>query len=304
MHTDYYAILGVSKTSTEAEIKSAYRKLAREWHPDVAKDRPDAEERFKEINEAYQVLGDPVKRKQYDQLGHNAYKQGFGGASGGSQGAGFNPFEGMGGFGPFNWSYQSGGDQDFQDPFDIFEQVFGFRGFGGSRKGRNLRYTMSIDFVDSVKGYENVVEVNGHKLKVKTPPGVDDGTTIKYVGKGEKSQHGGDNGDLLITIHINPHKKFARQGDDLFSNENITLKEAAVGGKIDIEVVDPNSNSGFSKKQLKIPSGTQSGTVFRVKGFGMPNPKGYGRGDLYVTVHVEIPTKLTKQQKEALIEYF
>jgi len=183
MAKDFYGVLGVKKGASESEIKSAYRKLAREWHPDVAKDKANAEAKFKEINEAYQVLGDSKKRSQYDQFGSAAFE---GGAGGSQQG---NPFSGGG---PFQWSQTSSSQQGFEtDPFDIFEQVFGFRGFGGgSRRAHDVQYSLAIDFVDSVKGFEESISVDGHKLKVKLPPGIRDGTRVKFTGKGEQGRNG------------------------------------------------------------------------------------------------------------------
>lgn len=304
---DYYKILGVNKTATEAEIKSAYRKLAREWHPDVAKEKPNAEAKFKEINEAYQVLSDKQKRSQYDQFGHAAFGkganpnsgQGFGGGFGG---AGFDPFS----QGGFHWSSNgTHGDFGGVDPFDIFEQVFGFRGFGGSRKARSYSYEMQIDFEDSVKGFEKTIEVNGKKLKVKVPPGIDSGTQIKYEGHGEKpTREGMLPGDLFVVIHVKPHKDIEREGYNTFSDQTISIAEAALGAKIEINVVDPKSDTGFSAKSLKIPEGTQPNTQFRLRGYGMPHPKGYGRGDHYVVIKVEIPKKLNKEQKKALKDLF
>lgn len=291
--SNYYKTLGVSKDASADEIKRSYRKLAREWHPDVAKDKPDAEHKFKEINEAYQVLGDEQKRAQYDQFGSAA-------------GAGGNPFgQGFGGNGPFQWSYStSGAGQGFEDPFDIFEQVFGFRGFGGKRKGHDLRYTLQVDFEDSIKGFEETVTVDGHKLKVKLPPGVRNGTQIRFAGKGESP--GGDipNGDLYIVISIKPHPDFARQGMDIFSVEEISMVQASLGDSIEIKVVDPKSASGFSDKKVKIPSGTQPGTQIRLRGFGMPSTGGLGRGDHYINIKVAIPKKLNRKQKQALKDLF
>ena len=301
LHMDYYSILGVGKTATEAEIKSAYRKLAREWHPDVAKDKPNAAEKFKEINEAYQVLGDKEKRKQYDQFGSSAFNKGGGFNQNGAYGAGgFNPFGGG-----FQWSTGGSGEYENIDPFDIFEQVFGFRGFGGgARRGRSVRYNLTISFEDSIKGYEETLNVDGRKLKIKLPPGVAEGTQVKFEGMGEKSPDGNHAGDLYIVISIAHSKDFERQGYDIFSTHNISFSTAALGGKAKIKVVDPKSDTGFTEKDLKIPEGTQSETQFRLKGFGMQHPKGYGRGDHYVTIKVEVPKKLNKQQKQALKELF
>jgi len=298
MSKDYYKTLGVDKKASSDEIKKAYRKLAREWHPDVAKDKPDADAKFKEINEAYQVLGDEDKRKQYDQFGSN-FKNNAGGQDpfGGS-----NPFGQNGGFsgGGFQWSSSTQGGVD---PFDIFEQVFGFRGFGGTRKGRNFRYSLQIDFVDAIRGLKETISVDGHKLKINIPPGVSDGTQIKFAGKGEKIENG-EPGDLYIVISIKPNPNMVRRGDDIFSLEEISIKQAILGDKIDIKVVDPNSNTGFNTVKMKIPKGTQPNTKFRLKGKGMPRMHGSGRGNHYVTVNIEIPKKLNKKQKEAISELF
>ncbi|OGC52409.1 hypothetical protein A2982_00980 [candidate division WWE3 bacterium RIFCSPLOWO2_01_FULL_39_13] len=306
MSADYYEALGLSKGASLEDIKKAYRKLAREWHPDVAKDKPNAEQKFKEINEAYHILSDPQKKAQYDQFGHSAFQ---GGQQGG---AGFNPFSGFGSqgqSGPFTWSYstQGGGDsqyEDFGDPFDIFEQVFGYRGFGGTRKGRNIRYSLNIDFADSVKGMDETIKVDGHNLRVKVPPGVSDGTQIKFAGKGENPGRGVPAGDLYISINIKPSPNFGRQGRDTFSIQEISMAIAVLGGSINTAVVDPKSDTGFTTKKVKIPSGTQPGTQIRLRGQGMPIPNSLGRGDHYINIKVEIPKRLNRDQKRALEEYF
>lgn len=300
---DFYETLGVKKDSSDAEIKSAYRKLAREWHPDVAKDKPEAEKKFKELNEAYQVLGNKEKRAQYDQFGHAAFNQG---AGGGAQG---DPFSGFGGFGggngPFQWSYSSnGGQAGFEDPFDIFEQVFGFRGFGGQRKGRSIQYSLEIDFADSVKGFESTVNVEGKKLKVKLPQGVRDGAQVKFVGQGENPGDGRQPGDLYLVVSVKPHPEIIRQGLNTITEKEISFAQAALGDKIDVLVVDPSSKTGTSKIKVNIPAGTQPDTQIRLRGYGMPNPNGFGRGDHYLIAKISIPKKLNKQQKKALEEHF
>lgn len=304
MSKDYYDILGVDKSASDAEIKKAYRKLAREWHPDVAKSKPDAERRFKEINEAYQVLSDPQKKAQYNQFGKAAFSKAE------AQDGGFNPFTGFSqkGGGPFTWTYstsssQGAGFENF-DPFDIFEQVFGFRGFNAQRRGRNVRYVLDIDFVDAVKGFNETIKVGGNKLKIKTPSGVRDGTQIKFAGKGESFGNNTEPGDLYVIIRIKPNREFARQGDDIFTVKEISLAQATLGDKIKMKVVDPKSSSGFSNVTMKIPPGTQFGTQFRLRGKGMPRMRGFGRGDHFVTVKVNIPKRLNKQQKEALKTLF
>lgn len=299
---DYYELLGIKKTATDAEIKSAYRKLAREHHPDmVAKeDKEQAEKRFKEINEAYQVLNDPEKRKMYDQFGHAGFGPGQ---------AGGNPFAGSGGqWGPFSYTYSTSGnpnDMGF-DPFDIFEEVFGFRGFGGGRqprKGKNLFYEMRIDFVDAVKGAEREVTVDTGKIKIKIPQGARDGTELRFAGKGLLGPENAPAGDLYISLRVKTPKEFQRVGDNMATSIEIDFAQAALGDEVDVHVVDPESKDGFSKVKIKVPSGTQPNTQIRLRGMGMPRLRSSGRGDLVVHVFVTIPKRLNKKQKKALEEY-
>lgn len=305
MAKDYYKTLGVDKNASDAEIKSAYRKLAREYHPDVAKDKPDSEKKFKEINEAYQVLGNKEKRAKYDQFGSAAFEGGAQG--GGPQG---DPFSGFGGFGgagngPFKWSYStSGSDAGFDDPFDIFEQVFGFRGFGGQRKGRSIQYALQIDFIDAIKGLEKTITVDGKKLKVKIPPGVRDGTQIKYTGQGQNPGNNIPPGDLYLVVSIKPHPEFIRQGMSIISEKEVSIAEAALGAKVPVKVIDPKAKNGTSEIKVTIPSGTQPDTQIRLRGYGMPNPNGFGRGDHYLIIKVQIPKKLNIDQKKALQDLF
>jgi len=309
MSKDFYKTLGLNKGASDQEIKSAYRKLARKWHPDVASDKAEAESKFKEVNEAYQVLSDPQKKGQYDQFGTTD----FGGAAGGP---GHDPFSGFsnqgGGFGPFKWSYSSKGPagangSGFEgvDPFDVFEQVFGFRGFGGQRKGRDLKYVLNIDFEDSIKGVDNQIKVNGHKLKINLPPGVQDGTQVRFTGKGENPGGNIQAGDLYIVIEIKPSRKLTRQGADIFSVQDISMKQAVLGDTVDIEIVDPDTNSGYSTVKMKIPKGTQPNTKFKLKSKGMPITRNKNtRGDHYVQVNVVIPKKVSRDQRESIENLF
>lgn len=304
---NYYDTLGVSKSATDAEIKSAYRKLAREYHPDVAKDKANAEAKFKEINEAYQVLSDKTKRAQYDQYGDAAGFNG-GGTGGFGQGAGFDPFGGFGGQGPggFKWTYSTNG-QDFGefDPFDIFEQVFGFRGFGGrQRKGRDVKYALNIEFKDAIKGLKTEVNVEGHKLNVDIPSGVRNGTQIKFTGKGENPGSNIPPGDLYLIIQVKEDREIKRANNDTFTEIEIPMSLAALGGTTDIKVVDPDSSTAFSTVKLKIPSGTQPNSQIRIRAKGMPIMGTKSRGDHYVNINIKIPTKLNKDQKRALEELF
>lgn len=281
---DYYDILGVSKTATAADIKSAYRKMALKWHPDKNQDKKEeAETKFKEINEAYQVLSDENKRKTYDQFGHAAFDpaSGMGGAGGFGGG---NPFAGGFQQGPFTWSYSSssGGAQgfnpeDFGDPFDIFEQFFGG---GFARQARRPRYTLRVDFMEAIKGVTKEVEIEGKKHSIKVPAGANDGTRLRFS-------------DFDISIDVGTHPTFKREGNDLFIDQKIDFATLALGGSIDVPTVD-------SKLKLKVRAGTQSHTLIRLRGEGVPHVRGTGKGDLYVRLVVDIPEKLTRDQKKAL----
>jgi len=209
---NYYNILGVGKDASQEEIKRAYKKLAKEHHPDMVdeSDKAQAEKRFKEINEAYQVLSDPQKRKMFDQFG--TINAGFGANGGGRQGFYQN--------GPFSYTYTTSGNGGFGniDPFDIFEDFFGFRGFSGSRrprKGKNLYYEMRVDFADAVHGTEREINVESGKLKVKIPQGIRDGTEMKFAGRGMPGPGGLPSGDLYITFRVQTPNEFQRVGDSL-----------------------------------------------------------------------------------------
>ena len=286
MKPDFYQVLGVPKTASDKEIKAAYRKLALEWHPDKNK-TPEAEKKFKEINEAYEVLKDPKKKQMYDQFGHAAFQ---GGAGGGFPGGfpGGNPFGG--GTGPFNFTYRQygGGDSpfegfDFSDPFDIFEQFFG----GASPFGRTQRVphvSVDIEFMDAYKGVEKEVEVLGKKRKVRIPPGVDDGSRIKFE-------------DFIVSINVRPHKTFQRDGADIFIDYKLSLVTAITGGEVEIPTLDGD-------QKIRIRPGTQAGTLLRLSGTGMPTLNGRGKGDLYVKLHIDIPEKknLSNEQRRVLEE--
>ena len=300
---DYYEILGVNKNSSDDEIKKAYRKLAREHHPDMVKesDKAAAEKRFKEINEAYQVLGDPQKRKMYDQFGSAGPGFGSEGFSGGNQGQ----------WGPFRYTYSNSGGNPFDfgggdfDPFDIFEDFFGFRGFNSRRprKGKNLYYEMRLEFRDIIFGIERDIDVESGKVKVKIPAGMRDGMEIKFSGKGMPGPDGAPNGDLYITVRVRNIPDFVLMGDDILINREINMVDAALGCVIDVSVVDLSSKDGLGKANLKIPGGTQYGSRYMLKGKGMPKLHGRGQGNVIVQVLVKIPERLSKKQRDILEDF-
>lgn len=359
MAKDYYEVLGVDKNASQDEIKKAFRKKARQYHPDVNRDNPkEAEERFKEANEAYEVLSDETKRAQYDQYGHEAFTQGGGAGAGG-----FGGFGGQGGFGGF------GGGGGFGDIFDMF---FGGGGHEpqGPRKGADLRQDVDISFEDAAFGKSMVIEIQRHedcdhchgtggepgskvetcprchgtgqetvvqntpfgqirtartcsvchgsgkhiekpcskchgsgqtvarrKIEIKIPAGVDNGSRLRVAGEGEPGTKGGPKGDLYVYIYVRPHREFERQGNEVVSKANITFAQAALGATILVNTLD-------GKVELKIPEGTQTGTVFRIKGKGIPylrNPK--QRGDQHIRVTVETPKKLSDKQRQLLLQF-
>ena len=352
---DFYEVLGVKKGASEDELKKAYRKLAKENHPDLHPGDKECEARFKEINEAYEVLSDPDKRAKYDQFGHAAFdpSQGFGGG-------GFGGFEGFGGFG---------------DIFsDIFGGGFGFGGGGGRnpnapRKGDNLRATVNIKFEEAAFGVKKDVFVakieqcpdckgtgcaegttaeicpdckgSGtvmstkrtpfgmvqsseqcpkckgrgkiihspcktcrgigsvrlqHKVTVSVPAGIDDGQTISLRGQGNAGLNGGPAGDLLITVLVQPHARFERDGASILLEQEVSFSQAALGAEIEVPTLD-------GKVKLNIPEGTQTGTTFRLKGKGVPFLRNGGRGDQFVTVKVTVPRGMSSAQKDALRKY-
>lgn len=277
---DYYEILGVDKNAAQAEIKKAYRKLALKYHPDKS-DAEDAEEKFKEINEAYQILSDEKKRQTYDQFGHAAFS-GAGGMGGG-------PFTGGSRSGPFTYTYRTTGENpfegfDFADPFEIFDTFFGggFSSGGFSRRARRPRYSLKIGFMDAVKGITKEIEIDGEKHKIKIPAGADDGTRIRFD-------------DFDISVDVRPHPRFKREGYDVYADEKIDFSTAALGGNKQVKTLD-------GKLNLKIRPGTQSGTLVRLRGEGMPHLRTGGRGDLYIRLKIKVPEKLSREQKRLLKE--
>ncbi|CAA7599380.1 DnaJ domain protein [Acididesulfobacillus acetoxydans] len=347
MKRDYYEVLGLGKGAGDAEIKQAYRKLARQYHPDVNPGNKEAEEKFKEATEAYDVLSDPEKKARYDQFGH----------------AGVDP--NAGGFGGFGGGFEGG----FGDIFDMF---FGGGGGGrhaGPQRGADLRYDMSLTFEEAAFGVEKEIQIprletcpdcqgsgaaagthpstcsqcrgtgqvktaqrtpfgqfqtvrtcpachgegkivlspcktcagQGKIRRVKTvninvPAGSEDGLNLRLNGDGEAGAKGGPPGDLYIVLHVKPHKFFERQGNDVYCEVPITMVQAALGAEIEVPTLDGNV-------KMKVPEGTQTSSVFRLRGHGIPYRRGNGRGDQHVQVLVTVPTKLNEKQKELLREF-
>jgi curved DNA-binding protein len=319
---DYYQTLGVSKTASEKEIKQAYRKLARKFHPDVNPGDKSSEAKFKEINEANEVLGDPDKRKKYDELGANwrMYEQAQQGGQPWPGGAG-SPFDtgGQGGA----WTINMGGPggyrtmseeemQDLfgnQDPFSDFFKTF-FGGGGGreagsartsraarSQKGRDIEHPVDLTLEEAFHGATRRISIKqgGHarSVDVRIPPGVKDGSRVRAAGEGETGANGGASGDLYLRVQTRPHPVFERKGDDLHTTIAVPVTTAVLGGEAQVPTIN-------GSVRLKIPETTQGGQVFRLKGHGMPLVgKGEARGDLYATVDVQLPRSLTSEQREA-----
>ena len=352
---DYYEVLGVSKGASEDEIKKAYKKLARKYHPDMNPGDKEAEEKFKEVNEANEVLSNPEKKAKYDQFGFAGVDPNYGAGQGG--------YGGAGGF-------------DFGDLGDIFGSFFG-GGFGGGgrrnpnapQRGESIRASLSVDFTEAAFGCEKSITIDRSEqcptckgkgcapgttpevctqchgtgtvtqaqrtpfgmmqsqtvcpkcrgrgqiihqpcpdcrgagavrkrrtIQVNIPAGIDNGQTISLRGQGHSGKNGGPAGDLLITVMVRPHEIFRRDGTAVFCEAPITFTQAVLGGTLEIPTID-------GKVKYDIPEGTQTGTVFRLRGKGIPVLNGRGRGDQYVTVNIETPRNLNREQKEALKKF-
>lgn len=293
---DYYSILGVSKTATADDIKKAYRKLARKYHPDVNPDNEEAKKKFQQVNEANEVLSDPEKRKKYDEYGENwkhaeEYEKA---RQQQAQNGGFADYGNFGGFsGGTSYSFSSD-DGEFSD---FFESLFGGGRASSGRRSRGYRgqdYTseLHLDLRDAYETHKRTININDKKLRITIPAGVADGQVIKLAGQGGAGANGGPNGDLYITFVIAEDPNFKRVGDDLYSTANIDLYTAVLGGEQTV-------NTYTGKVKLKISAGTQSGTKVRLKGKGFPMYKQDGKyGDLIITYNVAIPTNLTNEQRE------
>lgn len=290
---DYYKILEIDKNATPTQIKKAYRKLARKYHPDVNPNDGEANKKFQQINEANEVLSDPEKRKKYDEYGEHwqnadAYEEAK------KQGA-YQNTQGFGGSG----SYQQYSSADFgngEDFSEFFSSMFGNRGGGRAKsakfRGQDFNAMLQLDEKDVYTTQKQVLTVNNNKIRITIPAGVENGQTIKIKNHGGEGVNGGPKGDLYITFSITPDAHFKRMGADLYAEQTIDLFTAVLGGDV---TVDTFTN----KVKLKVKQGTQNGTKVRLKGKGFPVYKKEGKfGNLYITYKVDIPTKLTNEQRE------
>jgi DnaJ-class molecular chaperone len=314
---DYYATLGVAKTATDKEIKQAFRKLARKLHPDVNPGDKTAEARFKEINEAYEVLGDQEKRRKYDELGANwrMYEQAGAAGAHGAPGAGWNVDFGQnvpgGGAGGFRTMTEDEMREMFgdSDPFSDFFHTF-FGGSGGAeegrrarggrsrgpRQGRDVEQEIELPLEDAFNGTMRRLSIkhDGHArtVDVRIPAGVGDGSRVRISGEGEQGSGGARAGDLYLRIRLAPHGRFERKGKDLYTRVPILLTTAVLGGEAEVQTI------GGKSLRLKIPPATQNAQVFRLKGHGMPTVNHPDQtGDLYATVDVQLPRELTPEQR-------
>ncbi|GAB3202086.1 curved DNA-binding protein [Pontibacter aydingkolensis] len=298
-YKDYYKVLGVDKTASQAEIKKAYRALAKKYHPDKNKGDQAAESKFKDISEAYEVLGDKDKRTQYDQLGANwrQFQQG-----GGPRGGQYQSYGGGGAFTQedINEMFGGGGGGGFSD---FFQQFFGgggggfgqaAGGRGRTRKGQDYQAEMEITLEEAYNGTSRLITTDKQQLRITTKPGVADGQTLRIKGKGGTAAGGGESGDLYIKVLVKPHPKFERKGNDLYTDLQLDMFTAILGGDTQVETM-----SGTLK--LKIPGGTQNGKTLRLKGKGMPL---YGKpdqhGDHYVKINVMLPVNLSSEERTML----
>jgi curved DNA-binding protein len=324
-YKDYYKVLGVEKNASQDDIKKAYRKLARKFHPDANPNNPAAEEKFKGIGEAYEVLKDPEKRSRYDQLGSN-WKQ-FSRAGAGGQGW-------PGGAGQTAYTYDfSGGDFGFGDLgsgfSDFFEMFFGrgsderfssfssgssrgsgsqtkqdrksfWRNSAAAQKGQDYQYNLTITLREAYSGTQRVINLQkGGKVRtvnIKVPKGIKDGGKIRVKGEGGSGPRGGESGDLYLLVNISPHNFFTRRDDDLYCEVPVTIKEAMFGAKIDLPTFE-------GKISVTLPPNTQTGKNLRVKGKGMPKLKSSEHGDLYIKIKLILPANLTAEQKRRLEEF-
>lgn len=290
MYIDYYKVLGIDKNATPEEIKKAFRKLARKYHPDVNPNNKDAKQLFQQINEANEVLSDPVKRKKYDQYGENwKHAEEYESASRQNEqttNQRQNPFAG------------SGSESDFSD---FFESLFG--GAAGAGRGRHVKFSgedlnaeLHLNLIDAYETHKQTLTVNGRNIRITIPAGIENGQTIKIAGHGGGGVNGGPNGDLYITFSIANDPKFKRLGNDLYTNVSLDLYTAVLGGEVTIDTLK-------GRVKLKVKPGTQNGSKVKLKDKGFPVYKKEGQfGDLYLTWSVKVPENLTAKEKELFTE--
>lgn len=291
--SEYYKTLGVAKTATANEIKQAYRKLALQYHPDRNAGDKAAEERFKKISEAYAVLSDPEKRKQYDTIGSSNFHQRYS-TDDIFRGADFHSI-----FNDFDLGGGATGGGGFEQ---IFSRMFGGGGRrSASQRGQDVEYALSVSFEEAFTGTEKKLQFrlqdgSERDFKVRIPAGVKSGSKLRLAGKGAASPYGGPNGDLLVLVQVASHPLYRREGSDLEMDLAVKFSMAALGGSVELKTFD-------GERKIKIPAGVSSGTRLRLKGLGFPDPKnGQGRGDLYVALKVAVPKALTKEQEKIIRE--
>jgi DnaJ-class molecular chaperone len=302
---DYYEVLGVPRTASDKEIKSAFRKLARQHHPDVNPDDPSAAERFKEINEAREVLSDPEKRRRYDRFGADWERYDADQRPGGAA-----PGDGPSGRSS-RVEYRTVDPDDLEDLFgtdspfsDFYQDLFG-RGAGesagrraasGPRPGEDLTAETTISLEEAFAGATRRLEIQAagraRTVEVKIPPGVRDGALVRVPGQGGQGRGGGDAGDLYLQVHVRPHPTFRREGDDLYVTVPVPLDVALLGGEVMVPTLRGRPVA------LRVPPGTQNGARLRLRGLGMPLVRGEGAGDLYAQVDVRLPVPLTPEVRE------
>lgn len=302
MSRNLYDVLGVGKTASEAEIKSAYRKLARKYHPDLNKDDKTAADKFKEVSNAYDIIGNAEKRKKYDnnEIDEEGKPTGFGAGFGGA-GSGFNSYQSYGG-NPFNGFSNRGFNGGTQGGFD-FSSIFGddiFSQFGGAQssfrqrtapqRGQDVSYNMRVDFLDAAKGVEKQISLNGKNINVKIPAGMQSGQTMRLKGLGNVGLNGGENGDVLITINVNEHPYFKADGLNILLDLPISVKEAISGAKITVPTIN-------GKVAVTVPAFSSSGEKLRLKGLGIKSKT--GQGDEIINLQIVLPKVKSDNLAEA-----
>ncbi len=278
---DLYSVLGVQKGASQSEIKKAYRRLAKQYHPDRNAGDDRAEDRFKEVSAAFDVLGDEKKKSLYDEFGHAGLREGFDA----DQARAYQQWTGGGGPGGGFRFNMGGGGGGFSDLGDIFGSMFGGgRGRPGPRRGQDVESAIGIDLLTAIRGGNVTISVDGEDaLRVAVPPGITDGQKIRLSGKGRQGAMGGPAGDLLLRVDVKPHPALSRDGNDLFMTTPVSIPEAIKGAKITV----PTPEGGSVR--LTLPKRSQNGQKLRLKGKGAPDPKTGERGNLYVVLDVRMP---------------